>query len=324
MNQASTTQLSNSAATNSKRSGDPQDPDRRTQIHHLTSSPESMSGLFWRQFKRHKPAVISLLVLFVLAISSFGAPFFVSENAANRVVITNARQPPSLDHFFGTDDVGRDIFLRSLFGGRISLRIGFLAASISIVIGVTVGAIAGYSSGWLDNSLMRFTDALLSIPSLFILIVLSSVLRNRVGVGNVALITVVIGGLSWMRVSRIVRANVLSLKERDFILAARSLGVPSRRILSRHILPNTVAPIVVAATLGVGRAIILEASLSFLGLGVQPPTATWGNMLYRAQAYLVSAPWIAIFPGLLILITVLCVNFVGDGLRDALDPRALR
>lgn len=324
MNRASTPQLSTPSTSSGARSGRSQDPDLRPPTRHLRSSPESMASMFWQRFKHHKPAVISLLVLFILTLSSFGAPFVVSENAANRVVITDARHPPSLNHPFGTDDVGRDIFLRSLFGGRISLRIGLFAAVISIMIGVTVGAIAGYSSGWIDNSLMRFTDALLSIPTLFILIVVSSVLRDRIGVGSVTLITVVIGGLSWMRVSRIVRANVLSLKERDFILAAQSLGVPSRRILARHIVPNTVAPIVVAATLGVGRAIILEASLSFLGLGVQPPTATWGNMLYRAQAYLVSAPWIAIFPGLLILITVLCVNFVGDGLRDALDPRALR
>jgi peptide/nickel transport system permease protein len=188
-----------------------------------------------------------------------------------------------------------------------------------VAIGVTVGAVAGFNGGWIDNGLMRFTDALLSIPTLFILIVLSRIVGQ-----SVMTITVVIGVLSWMRVSRLVRANVLSLKERDFVLAAHSIGTGSGRILGRHVVPNTIAPIVVAATLGVGRAIIMEASLSFLGLGVQPPAATWGNMLNRAQAYLTTAPWIAIFPGLLILITVLCVNFVGDGLRDALDPRTIK
>jgi peptide/nickel transport system permease protein len=246
-------------------------------------------------------------------------PLFVPEDRANRLVVTEILQRPSLDHLFGTDDVGRDLFLRAIYGGRISLRIGFLAALLSVTIGLTVGAVAGYNQGWIDNALMRVTDALLSIPTLFILIVLTQVVGQSIGV-----ITVVIGGLSWMTVSRLVRANVLSLKEQDFALAARSIGAHPSMILIRHILPNTLAPVVVAATLGVGQAIILEASLSFLGLGVQPPTATWGNMLFRAQSFLVTAPWIALFPGLLILLTVLCVNFIGDGLRDALDPHALR
>jgi peptide/nickel transport system permease protein len=199
------------------------------------------------------------------------------------------------------------------------LRIGFLAALLSVTIGVAVGAIAGFNQGWLDNVLMRVTDALLSIPTLFILIVLTQVAGQ-----SIVVITVVIGLLSWMTVSRLVRASVLSLKQQDFALAARAIGVSPAAILFRHILANTVAPVVVAATLGVGQAIILEASLSFLGLGVQPPTATWGNMLNRAQGFLVTAPWLAVFPGLLILITVLCVNFIGDGLRDALDPYAVR
>lgn len=285
----------------------------------LVRPAESLLQLFWRRFRRHKPAIVSLTVLLVLTVLCYGTPLFVSEDAANWIEMEKMRHPPSREHPFGTDDVGRDMFLRVLFGGRISLRIGFLAALIGVTIGIAVGAAAGYNAGWLDNILMRITDALLSIPTLFILIVLSRIVGQ-----SITTITVVIGALSWMRLSRLVRANVLSLKEHDFVLAARALGVPSRRILVRHIVPNTVAPIVVAATLGVGRAIIQEASLSFLGLGVQPPIATWGNMLYRAQSYLATAPWIAIFPGLLILITVLCVNFVGDGLRDAFDPRTIR
>jgi len=268
--------------------------------------------------------MISLAVLLWLLVVCYGVSFFVSEDQANLIDVTAMRSPPSWAHPFGTDDVGRDMLLRTLFGGQISLRIGVLAASVSMLIGITVGTLAGYYTGWIDSVLMRITDALLSIPTLFILIALTRVLSDRVSVGNVTFITLVIGMLSWMRASRIVRAHVLSLKERDFIVAARSLGCRAGRILSRHIVPNTLAPIVVAATLDVGRAIIFEASLSFLGLGIQPPTATWGSMLNRAQAYLLNAPWIALFPGVMILITILCVNFLGDGLRDAFDPHSLK
>jgi peptide/nickel transport system permease protein len=229
------------------------------------------------------------------------------------------RKPPSVEHPLGTDDVGRDMLLRLIFGGIISLRIGVLAAAIGVILGVTIGTVAGYFGGFVDNLLMRIAEALLSIPQLFILIVLSRVLGT-----SVLIITTVIGVLSWMRISRLVRANVLSLKERDYVTAARAQGAPVQRILMRHIVPNTLAPIVVAGTLQVGRAIVLEASLSFLGMGVQPPTATWGSMLNRAQAYLTTAPWIAIAPGVAILVVVLCVNFLGDGLRDALDPQSYR
>ena len=284
-----------------------------------SASSDSMLRLVWRRFRRHRLALVSVYVLIVLSAIAFGTPLFVAEEGANRLVVTEMRQGPSLAHPFGTDDVGRDMLLRTIFGGRISLRIAFLAALISVGIGVTVGALAGYNQGWIDNSLMRVTDALLSIPSLFILIVLAQVIGRSIPV-----ITIVIGALSWMTVSRIVRANVLTLKQQDFVIAARALGASPSAMLVRHIVPNTLAPVVVAATLGVGQAIIAEASLSFLGLGVQPPSATWGNMLNRAQSFLVTAPWIAVFPGLLILVTVLCVNFIGDGLRDALDPHALR
>ena len=290
----------------------------------LVRPPETMWTSFRRRFVRHRPAMVSLVVLLFLVAVSFGVSLFVSEDQANLIDVQAMRSPPSWEHPFGTDDVGRDMFLRTLFGGQISLRIGILAASISVVIGITVGTVAGYNTGWVDNVLMRITDALLSIPTLFILIALTRVLGDRIGVGNVAFITLVIGMLSWMSTSRIVRAHVLSLKEQDFVLAARSLGCQTGRILARHIVPNTLAPVVVAATLDVGRAIIFEASLSFLGLGIQPPTATWGSMLNRAQAYLLNAPWIALFPGIMILVTVLCVNFLGDGLRDAFDPHSLQ
>ena len=276
---------------------------------------ESLGTLFWRRLRRHRLALVSVFILAILGVVAFGVPLFVSEASANRLNLQDKLEPPSLAHPFGTDDIGRDILLRSIFGGRISLRIGLLAALLSMAIGVTIGAVAGYRGGWVDNVLMRFTDALLSIPTLFILIVLAQVFGR-----SISIVTIVIGALSWMPVCRIVRANVLSLKEQDFAMAARALGSRDRWILSRHIVPNTIAPVVVAATLGVGRAIIIEASLSFLGLGVQPPIATWGSMLNRAQGFLVTAPWVAFFPGILILVTVLCVNFIGDGLRDALDP----
>lgn len=275
--------------------------------------------LIWRKFWRHKAAVAGLVVLAVLFTICFTVPLFISEDAANEIDFMYMRSSPSLTHPFGTDDIGRDILLRCIFGGRISLRIGITAALISVMIGVGVGAVAGYYLGWTDAVLMRLVEALLSIPRLFILIVLAKIVGDSVGT-----VTVVIGVLSWMGVSRIVRGTVLSIKEQDFVLAARSVGRPPREILVTHILPNTIGPIVVAATLGMGEAIILEASLSFLGLGIQPPTSTWGNMLNRAQSFLVDAPWIAFFPGLLILITVLCINFIGDGLRDALDPYTSR
>jgi peptide/nickel transport system permease protein len=285
----------------------------------LARPSESMLGLVIRRFRRHRLAIVSVYLLLAITAVSFGVPLVVSEDAANRLALAEKSQPPTWQHPFGTDEVGRDIFLRSIFGGRISLRIGFIAALISVGIGMAIGAAAGYNRGWIDSVLMRVTDALLSIPSLFILIVVTQIIGK-----SIAIITIVIGALSWMTVSRIVRANVLSIREQDFVLAARGIGARPLALLGRHIVPNTLAPVIVAATLGVGQAIIAEASLSFLGLGVQQPTATWGNMLFRAQSYLVSAPWIAFFPGCLILITVLCVNFIGDGLRDALDPYTRR
>lgn len=280
---------------------------------------ESLTRLAWIRYRRHTLAVVGAVILLGIFAVCFMTPLFVVADVPNRVNVTRILQPPSLAHPFGTDDVGRDNFLRAIFGGRVSLRVGLLSALISMTIGVTVGGVAGYNARWVDTVLMRFTDALLSIPTLFILIVLTHFVGR-----TVAIITAVIGGLSWMTVCRIVRANVLSLKEQDFVLAALSVGARPSAILARHILPNSVGPVVVAATLGVGQAIILEASLSFLGLGVPPPTATWGSMLFRAQSLLVQAPWMAVFPGLLILVAVLCVNLVGEGLRDAVDPRAVQ
>lgn len=258
----------------------------------------------------------SLVILVFFALAALSVPMFISERQSNRLDLSRAQQPPSMQHPFGTDDIGRDILQRALFGGRVSLRIGLLAALVAVLIGSAVGAVAAYYGGWIDNVLMRVTDAFLSIPNLFLLIIAAKLFGQSIFV-----ITVVIGALSWMGVARIVRANILSLKEQEFVTAAHALGASSTSVITKYLMPNTIGPIIVAATLGVGQAILLEATLSFLGLGLQPPTASWGTMLQRAQGFLVTAPWIAIFPGSLILITVVCVNFVGEGLRDAFDPR---
>jgi peptide/nickel transport system permease protein len=280
-----------------------------------TPSP-TLTTLAWRRFRRHRLALFGAAVLgSVVGVCLIG-PLLIPESAANRVDPTLFRAPPSLAHPFGSDDVGRDILWRTIYGGRISLAIGALSIALAMTIGVVLGSVSGYYGRWADSLIMRLTDAMLSMPSLLLLIVLTRILG-----ASVPTIILVIGLLNWMQVTRIVRANFLSLKEQDFVLAARALGVPDRNIIFRHIVPNTLAPVVVAATLGVGYAIILEASASFLGLGIQPPTASWGSMLYRAQGLMIQAPWVAIFPGLLILVTVMAINFLGDGLRDALDPR---
>jgi peptide/nickel transport system permease protein len=284
----------------------------------VPSAPSAtLSVLAWRRFRRHRLALIGATVLGLVVGVCVIAPLLVPESAANRVDPTLFRAPPSPAHPFGSDDVGRDILWRTIYGGRISLAIGALSIALAMSIGVVLGSVAGYYGRWTDSLIMRLTDAMLSMPSLLLLIVLTRILG-----ASVSTIILVIGLLNWMQVTRIVRANVLSLKEQDFVLAARALGVTDRAIIFRHVLPNTLAPVVVAATLGVGYAIILEASASFLGLGVQPPTASWGSMLYRAQGLMIQAPWVAIFPGLMILVTVMAINFLGDGLRDALDPRA--
>ncbi|HZJ22644.1 MAG TPA: ABC transporter permease [Anaerolineales bacterium] len=299
-----------------------------------------------RRFRKHTMALVSLggLVMLFLYIFFGGfvfarglcgptGEFVTGEAYANCNDLSIKLQPPSRAHFFGTDTIGRDILARTIYGGQISLSIGIFAAIVEVLVGVLIGAIAGYYGGWLDDILMRITEAMLIIPSLFLLIVVSKALSGKVPeieilgrtlTGSVVIIIFVIGFTSWMYLARIVRANVLSLKELDFISASRALGVSDARIIFRHLLPNTIAPITVSATLGVSAAILNEAYVSFLGLGVQTPTASWGNMLDSSVKYIQSAPWLWFFPGLLILITVLCINFVGDGLRDALDPRSTR
>jgi len=274
----------------------------------------SQKQLFWRQFRRHKLALASAAVLLALAAVVLLAPW-IAPYPFDAIDTTQFRKPPSLAHIMGTDDIGRDLFTRLLYGGQISLAIGIFSALVGTGVGTLMGSLAGYYGKALDNFIMRVTDVAFSIPSLPLLIILSAYAKSAIPV-----MILVIGLLSWMSTARIVRATVLSIRERDFTLAARAVGAQDARIIARHILPNALAPIIVGATLGVGGAIIAESSLSFLGLGVQVPTPSWGNMLQDSQSTMASRPWLTIFPGMAILITVLGINFLGDGLRDALDP----
>lgn len=267
-----------------------------------------------RQFRRHKAAMISSVVLITLAGAVFLAPV-IAPYEFDAIDLKSIRQPPMWGHIMGTDDLGRDLFTRILYGGRISLAIGIFSALVATLFGTLVGAVAGFYGSVVDNVLMRITDVAYSIPSLPLLIVLSSYTDSAIPV-----MVLIIGMLSWMPTARVVRSSVLSIKEKEFVAAAQMMGVPEAQIIVRHILPNAIGPIVVGATLGVGTAIIVESSLSFLGLGVSPPTPTWGNMLQDSQDTMASKPWLTIFPGLAILVTVLCINFIGDGLQDALDP----
>jgi len=274
--------------------------------------------IIWENFKRHKVAVIASVLFILMAVACFAAPV-VAPYEFDAINLSAIRKPPTAGHWMGTDDLGRDLLTRILYGGRISILIGILSALVGTSLGALIGAIAGFYGGRLDNLLMRFTDIAYSIPTLPLLIVLSSFSNSAVPV-----MVLIIGFLSWMPTARVVRGSVLSVKEKEYVEAARMIGAPDGVIIWQHILPNIAGPIIVGATLGVGNAIIIESSLSFLGLGVQPPTPTWGNMLMDSQATMASKPWLTIFPGLAILFIVLAVNFIGDGLHDALDPTLRR
>lgn len=294
---------------------------------------QSLFRIAVRRYFKHRMAVFGMvLLMLVVAFVVIGA-FFHGEADGNRTAIMNQFAVPTSEQVFGTDQVGRDVFVRMIYGGQISIMIGVVSVFISITVGTTVGLVSGYMGGWVDAVLSKVTEAMLAIPVLILLLVLSSVLsRNSATVNilgrelssTVVIIVLIIGFTSWMTLARIVRSLVLSLKEQEFILAAEAVGVRKRRILIRHILPNCLAPIVVSATLGIGTAIITEAYLSFLGFGVQPPTATWGNILNSAQNRIDSVWWLWMIPGAFIVATVLAINFIGDGLRDALDPRSIQ
>jgi peptide/nickel transport system permease protein len=280
----------------------------------------------WRRFRRHKMAVISLVVLLLMVALVFLGPF-VWTVAINDIDFTARLKTPSWAHPMGTDDLGQDIFARMLYGGRISIAVGLAAMLMAIFVGVLIGAIAGISRGWVDTALMWLTDLFLSLPQLPLLLLVIYLFRDSLKaafgteVGVFILIVFVIGCFRWMPVARLVRAQFFSLREKEFVEAARALGASVPRQVMRHILPNALGPVIVAGTIDVAAAIIAESTLSFLGLGFPPDIPTWGRILFDSKDYLDIAPHWALFPGLAIFLTVLTINFIGDGLRDALDPR---
>lgn len=277
----------------------------------------------WRRFRQHPAAVAGGAILVMVILST--ALAFLSPYDPERHNVSEKFQAPSHMYPCGTDALGRDVLTRLLYGGRISLLVGLSTTCISLGIGIPIGMIAGYYGGSIDGILMRMTDVFLSLPSIFVLILASALLRETgipsVAEGQPLVIAFTIGILSWMTIARLVRASALSLRDRDFVMSTVSIGASDRRIMILHILPNTLAPVIVEATLLVAWAILTEAGLSFIGFGVHARTPTWGNMLREGQSYLTQYPWLSIFPGLLIFLTVISINYLGDGLRDALDPR---
>ncbi len=297
----------------------------RLQVKGDSIQPQTMAGIAWNHFSKHKLAMAGALILIVLVIACIIGPE-ISPYDIKRSSLQTRYQPPSWEHPLGTDDLGRDMLTRLLFGGRISLSIGFFSMVIAVTIGVVIGSIAGFYGSKIDNILMRLTDLMLTIPRLFLLVIMAVILRSidwpyLQETGGVLVIIFVIGSMGWMSIARLVRGLFLSFREKEFIEAARSLGLTDLRIISRHILPNTIDTVIVAATLGMASAIIAESGLSYLGFGIQPPIPTWGNMLRNAQNEMLRGHmWMAIFPGLMIFWVVLSINYIGDGLRDALDP----
>jgi peptide/nickel transport system permease protein len=293
-----------------------------TEAQKPSNKTESMRSLIWRRFRRHPGAIMGTIVLgcIILAVAFAGLSSYDPEKSD----LTVRYQSPSLSHPMGTDALGRDLFTRVLYGGRISLEVGLSVMMITLLIGVPIGAIAGYFGGWIDNVLMRITDATLSMPSLMVLILLSAILREVdapfLKKNPVITIAAVIGLLSWMFVARLVRASYLAIREMDYVTATRALGASNLRIIALHILPNAIGPVIVESTLEVAYAILEESGLSYLGFGIQPPTPSWGNLLSNAQDHLVKYPWLAIFPGVMIFLAVISINYIGDGLRDAFDP----
>lgn len=290
--------------------------------------------LVWRRFRKHRLALIGTVGIIVLVLFIIIGSILVPENSANSGDLYARLTGPMAGHPMGTDSTGRDVFFRVIYGGQISLFIGILAVALEVSLGTVLGGLAAYFGGWVDALVMRFTEAMLAIPSLFLLIVLAKFLGHSIPTfnilgrtfsGSVVIVIIVIGMTSWMYLARIVRANVLSLKELDYISASKALGANSPRIFFSHLVPNTLGPIIVASTLGLANAVLTEAYVSFLGLGVQPPTATWGNMMDQAQSFILRGVWwMWVFPSIFIVFTILSINLMGDGLRDAFDPRSSR
>ncbi|HHO76477.1 MAG TPA: ABC transporter permease [Deltaproteobacteria bacterium] len=270
---------------------------------------------FTSRILRDKLAVTGLIIVLSFFMLSLLTPY-IAPYDPNIIDVDNILEPPSSQHLFGTDDLGRDVFTRMLFGAGISLKVGFVAVGIAVLIGVILGAVAGYYGGWIDIIIMRFVDIMLCFPSFFLILAVIAFMEP-----SIFNIMAVIGLTSWMGITRLVRAEFLTLKERDFVLAEKAMGAGNTRIIFVHILPNAMAPVLVAATLGIASAVLVESALSFLGIGVQPPTPSWGNILTQGQSVLGIAWWLSFFPGMAILITVLGYNLLGEGIRDAIDPR---
>lgn len=275
----------------------------------------TLKSLFWRRFKKNRLAVFGGIIVFILFTIAILAPF-IAPHDPDAINVKHVLEPPSLQHPFGTDDLGRDILSRVIYGSRISLAVGFVAVGIATIAGIIFGALSGYYGRWADTVIMRFVDIMLAIPTFFLILAVIAMLEP--GIWN---IMIVIGLTSWMGVARLVRAEFLSLKEREFVLAARALGASDFRIIFRHILPNAMSPVLVSAVLGIAGAVLVESALSFLGIGVQPPTASWGNILTIGKDNIEIAWWISVFPGLAIFVTVLAYNLLGEGIRDSIDPR---
>jgi peptide/nickel transport system permease protein len=270
---------------------------------------------FWARFRRNKLAISGLILVGGLFLVSIFA-YYLAPYDPGHIDLKQVLMPPSAQHWLGTDTLGRDVLSRIIYGSRVSLKVGFVAVGLATLIGLIVGATSGYYGGWVDLVLMRFVDLMLCFPSFFLILAVIALLEP-----SIWNIMVVIGATSWMGVARLVRAEILSLREREFVTAARALGASDMRLILRHLLPNSLAPVMVSATLGVAGAILTESALSFLGLGVQPPIPSWGNMLTAGKDNIEIAWWLSVFPGLAILITVMSYNLLGEGIREAIDPR---
>jgi|CXWL01.1.fsa_nt_gi peptide/nickel transport system permease protein len=292
-----------------------------TELTVTPSREQNMAWLIMRRFFKHKLAGIAIAVLAFLVFAAVFANLSPYSPTAQEP--TNSFEKPNSTHWFGTDELGRDVFSRILYGGRVSLTVGLLSTFLSIAVGVLVGALSGYFGGWVDSVLMRITDAFLTFPTIFVLILLGAFLRELQVPwlkNSIVVVIVIIAALSWMWPARLVRGLFLVLREKEFVTASRALGGSHARLIIQHILPNCIGPILVSGTLQMASAIITESGLSYLGFGVQPPTPTWGSILATAQNQVFRAPWIGFFPGFMIFITVMAINYIGDGLRDAFDP----
>jgi peptide/nickel transport system permease protein len=285
----------------------------------VTTAPLSPWRIVWRRLKRSRIGLIGAIVFGLVVLASIFAGL-IAPYGKNDIDLFNITAPASTSHWLGTDPLGRDVLTRLLYGGQFSLLIGVGSAVIAVAIGIVIGAVSGYYGGWVDSVLMRFVDLMLAFPSIFLLLIVAAILDGI----TVANIIIFLAAFGWMWLARIIRGEFLSLKQREFVEAARMIGVPSRRIIFRHLLPNVTGPIIVALTLDIALYILAEATLSFLGFGVKPETPTWGNMLNEARTYSMTHPLLVIAPGLTITFVVLAINFIGDGLRDAFDPKSGR